>query len=656
MNIFEVRGCCPHDCQDGCSWVAQVEDGVVSRVVGSKEHPFTRGILCAKVNDYQTRTYSPSRLLHPLRRKGSKGSNEFERISWDEAISEIATSFESIISDWGAEALMPLHDMGSAGALQRRALMRLFHHLGASRLHGSLCGQAGNAVAAEGHPIAFDPETTAESECILLWGANLLSTAHHHWHFCVEARKARGAKLISIDPRRTRTAAKCDDHIPIRPGTDAVLAAGMANVLLTDGIADLDYARAAAVDLDVYLKEIEPWTPDRVEAITGVPADDVVRIARLYGSAKPGTIRAGIGPQQSRMGDTFVRSLSALAILSGHWRLPGGGFIIEGYPTFDNTAPECPELSPQGTRSLHRGKLARILTSLDLDPPIMGLMIWGHNPLVNQIDAETVRQGLCRDDLFTVVIEHFMTDTARHADIVLPSTTQLEHFDVQGSWGQGYVGLNHPAIPPVGETKPHTEILRLLAREMNLKEPALFADDETIARSSLPEDFDWETLKRQGWLYAPQPRKDPVALGGKLKMSIGLDRPDELDDYDLIPNGQLRLLNVKPHYFLNSTFANMPRHAGQQGDPTLEMNPADAEKLGLEDGVHVRARNVRGSLAAVLSVTDSVVEGTAVLEGKYWWTSGEDGSPVSNRLAEAKWTPGGQPTFNDIFVEVIQAG
>jgi anaerobic selenocysteine-containing dehydrogenase len=655
MTHVEVPGCCPHDCQDGCSWVAHIENGKVSKVVGNKGHPFTRGILCAKINDYQTRTYAQDRLLYPLRRTGPKGNGEFEQISWDEALREISSRFGSIINDWGSEALMPLHDMGSAGALQRRALMRLFHHIGASRLHGSLCGQSGNTVAAEGHPISFDPETLAESECILLWGANLLSTAHHHWHFCLEARKARGAKIISIDPRRTRTAAKCDEHIPIRPGTDAVLAAGMANVLVEEGLADFEYARSAADDLDAYLEEIRVWTLDCVSEITGVAVDDVVRIARVYGSARPGTLRVGIGPQQSRFGDVFVKSLSALAILSGHWRWPGGGLSIEGYPNFDNTAPECPELSPEGTRSLHRGQVGQILTSSDLDPPIKGLMVWGHNPLVNQIDAETVRQGLSRNDLFTVVIEHFMTDTARHADIVLPSTTQLEHFDIQGSWGQCYVGLNKPAIPSLGESKPHSEIMRLLAREMGLEEPALFADDEEIARSSLPDDFDWETLNKKGWLYAPQPRRDPASMGGTLKMSTGLKGPEDLDISDLVPNGKLRLLTVKPHYLLNSTFANMPRQAGQQGNPTLEMHPADAEKLGLKGGGQVEAHNGKGTLTLLLRITDTVVEGTAVLEGKYWWTAEKDGSPVSNRLAESNWTEGGQPTFNDIFVEVTAA-
>ena len=655
MTHSEVLGCCPHDCQDGCAWVAHVEDGKVTKVVGAKDHPFTRGILCAKVNDYQTRAYAADRLLQPLRRKGSKGSGAFEQISWDEAIKEIAAKFAEIISSHGAQALMPLHDMGSAGVLQRRALMRLFHHLGASRLHGSLCGQAGNVVAGKGHLLGFDPEMIAQSECILLWGANLLSTAHHHWHFCAEARKTHGARLISIDPRLTRTARKCDEHIPIRPGSDATLAAGIANILVEEGLADLDYARAAANDVDRYLQEIKSWTPDRVSEVTGVPVKDIIRLARLYGAAKPGTIRGGIGPQQTKTGETFVHSLSSLAILSGHWRYPGGGLFLEGYPTLDNTAPERPDLSPEGTRSLDRGRLGEYLTSKDLEPPVKGLMIWGHNALVNQIDVETVRRGLCRADLFTVVIEHFMTDTARHADIVLPSTTQLEHFDVQGSWGQCYVGLNYPAVPPLGQAKPHAEILRLLAGEMDLDEPALFEDDETIARSSLPDDFDWEALKQQGWLHAPGAKQEPASLGGDLQLSTGLEDPDAFAIHDEIPEGTLRLLTAKGHYFINSTFANMPRQAGQQGLPILQMNPEDAQRRELTDGAEILARNDKGVLSARLNVTDTVVAGTTVLEGKYWWDK-FGGAPASNRLAEPNRTPGGQPTFNDIFVEVMAAG
>ncbi len=656
MAITQVKGCCPLDCQDACAWIAEVEDGRVTKVLGSKEHPFTRGVLCAKVKDYQAKTYAPDRLLHPLRRTGQKGDAAFEQISWEAAIDEIADRFGAIITDHGAEALMPLHDMGSAGVLQRRSLMRLFNHLGASQLHGSLCSQSAIALIGEGYAMSFDPESMAESELILLWGTNLLSTAHHHWQPCAEAQKKRGAKVIAIDPRRTRTALKCDEHFPIRPGTDAFLAAGMAKILVDEGMADLDYAHAAASGVEAYLAEIADWTPERVAEVTGIPAADVIRLARLYGRAKPGTLRAGVGPQQTIDGELYVKSLSALAIISGHWRLPGGGFFLFASPTLDDTAAERPDLLPRETRSLDRARLGEILTSETLDPQVKGLMIWGHNPLVNQIDVETVKRGLSREDLFTVVIDHFVTDSARHADIVLPSTTQLEHFDVQGSWGQQYVTMNQPAVAPLGEAKPHTEILRLLAQRMGLSEPALLEDDEAIGRSSLPQEFDWQALTEQGWLKAPAPAEPPAGAGPKLPLACGLPGLQTHRLPGAVPDGTFRLLTAKGHYLVNSTFANMPRQGEQQGTPALEMHPADAERLGLADDDRVSASNQQGEIVLRLRVTDGVVPGTLVIEGKRWWSGPAGENAVTNRLAPPRWSATGQPAFNDTFVEVRRAG
>ena len=649
----QVKGCCPLDCQDSCAWVAGVVDGRVTRVTGAKDHPFTRGVLCAKVNDYEARTYAPDRLLHPLRRTGPKGEGSFERISWDEALDLIATRFTGIIDSFGPEALMPMHDMGSNGVLQRRALMRLFHALGASRLHGSLCGAAGNALVAAGHPIGFDPEEIAESELILLWGANVLSTSHHHWHFYQLARKERGARIIAIDPRRTRTAERCDQYIAIRPGTDAVLAAGMAHVLVREGLADLGYARRVATDLDAYLAEVAPWTPDRVSEVCGVPEEVVVDLAREFGRARPATIRSGIAPEQTTDGEFYVRAISALAILGGHWQHRGGGLFIETYPTLDNGAAERPDLVKGSPRSLDRAHLGQILTDPHLAPSVQGLMVWGTNPMVSQLDAEAVRRGLAREDLFTVVVEHFLTDTARYADLVLPSTTQLEHFDVQGAWGHHFVGLNHPAIARLGEAKPHAEVLRLLAARLGLEHPALYETDEEIAASALPQHFDFEGLKTQGWMRASSPRPDLTSRGPVLSLATGLPPPTAPQLPGAMPRGMLRLLSPKPHYFLNSTFANMPRQRAKQGEPTLEMNMADAQALGLVDEELVLTENEQGTIAAVLMVTDRIVPGTVALEGKWWWTGSPEIAPVANRIASPNWTAlSGQPTYNDIFVTV----
>jgi len=655
MAGFDVKGCCPLDCQDACAWTAHVEDGRVTKVTGVRDHPFTRGVLCAKVNDYPEKTYAESRILHPMRRTGAKGGGAFARISWDEALDEIAARFRSIKETHGAEAVLPMHDQGASGVLQRRALMRLFHAFGASKVHGSLCGASGNALVEAGHPIGFDPEEIAESELILLWGSNLLSTAHHHWRFCELARKEKGAKIIAIDPRRTRTARKCDEHIPIRPGTDLILAAAMANVMVAEGLADLDYARSAATDVDAYLAEIAPWTPEKAAPVTGISAENILRLARLYGNARPGTIRSSIGPEQTIDGDLFVLSISALAILSGHWRRKGGGLMIEAYPTVDNQPVERPDLAPPGVRSLDRAQLGRLLTDPDLDPPVEAYMVWAHNPMVSQPDADRVRRGLLRDDLFTVVIEHVMTDTARLADIILPSTTQLEHFDLQGSWGHHYVSVNHPAVPPLGEARPHTWIMRELARRLGLEHPALYEDDESIVRAALPHELDFERLMREGWTKASPPRSDPAANGPVLRIAAGLPAPDADRLPGDAPKDRLRLLTPKPHYFLNSTFGDTARHLQQQGAPVIEMNPADAGRLSLSDGQVVTAENDLGAVTAALRVTDAIIAGTVVMEGKWWWRDGDDGAAVTNRICAGEWTATGQPTYNDTFVEIAPA-
>jgi anaerobic selenocysteine-containing dehydrogenase len=440
-DIRLIKGCCPLDCQDTCSWIAHVEAEKVVRVEGARDHPFTRGVLCAKVNDYPSRTYAADRLLHPLRRTGRKGVGEFERISWDEALGTIAERFSGIVEGYGGKALLPVNYLGSMGVVQRRALLRLFHALGASRFHGSVC----------------------------------------------------------IDPIRTRTADRSDQHLSIRPGTDRFLAAGIARLLFDEGLADLEFADGVAADLASFRTEVTPWSTERVADVCGITADEVVELARAFGRARPAVIRAGVTPQQTVDGEALVRSLSALTILGGHWKLPGGGLFIEANPVLHESAAARPDLSSGTPRSLDLARLGETLTDPTLDPAIHGLMIWGTNPAVVQPDVSRVREGLAREDLFTVVLEHFLTDTARYADIVLPATTQLEHFDVVGAWGHHYISVNNPAIAPLGETKSHGEVMRLLALRMGLTHPALQESDEEIAASALPEGVDLESLKKDGW-------------------------------------------------------------------------------------------------------------------------------------------------------------
>lgn len=639
--VRDVKGCCPLDCQDTCAWVARVEDGRVTGVTGAKDHPITRGSLCAKVKDYETRTYAPDRLLHPLIRTGEKGAGEFRRASWDEAVALIADRFSDIIATHGAEALLPHSYLGSLGVVQRRALRRLFHVLGASREIGGVCGMATGPAEDDGHPVELDPEDMTEARYVLMWGANPLTTSHHNWHFVAEARRRHGARIVCIDPVRTRTARAADEHVAIRPGTDWALAVGIGHVLLAEELVDRSYAQRVAADFDAYAEQAAGWTPEVVAATCGIDADVVVRIAREFAAARPALIRAGVGVQQSVGGDGLVRAMSALALLCGHWEHRGGGVFMSASPDMDSSIGGRPDLVPGDPRTVDISRLGWALT--DLDPPIHGFMVWGANPAAVQIDASRMHRGLAREDLFTVVVEHFLTDTARYADVVLPSTTQLEHFDLQNAWGHHYISVNERAVEPVGESRTHGEIMRALAARMGLDHPALQESDEQIAASALPDGVTLEALRAAGWIkWSPA----PFTPGARPLPLVA-----EVPAVPQMPtDGTLQLLTPKPHHFLNTTFVNMPRHRAAMSGPTLYLHPADAAERGVVDGDEVDVANASGSVRARAAVTDDVIRGVATLPGK-WWIRDVGGAGV-NALTPAAWSPGGQPAFNETFVRV----
>lgn len=647
-NALAVKGCCPLDCQDSCSWVAHVEGGRVVRVEGAKDHPVTRGVLCAKVRDYEERVTAPGRLLHPIRRAGAKGEGRFARVSWDAALDHIAARFRDIIGTYGAEALMPFYYLGSMGTVQRLALLRIFHALGASRMGGAVCGASASALLAEGHPIGVDPEETAEAELIILWGQNVLSTCHHQWHFIDEARR-RGAKVIAIDPLVTRTTRQCDLHLAPVPGSDAVLAAAIGRLLLTEGRADLELARLWADDLEAYRDAVMPWTLPRAAATTGLAEAEIAGLARAFAEARPALIRAGIAPMQTADGEAFVRGLSAIAILGGHWRHRGGGLSILSMPDFDDAPAGRPDLMPGAPRSLDMARLGELLEDRTLAPPLQGLMVWSANPAVTQIDGERVRRGLMRDDLFTVVCDHFLTDTARFADIVLPATTQFEHFDIQGAWGHHYVSANNPALPPAGEARSSGAVMRALAPRLGLSGPAFADSDEAIAAAALPAGWSLEELKEAAWRKSPAPRpaiarRDvPLRLTGEPIAAPPVSEP-----------GKLQLLTPKSHYFLNSTFANMARHRRSQGEPAIELHPDEARARGLADGDAVVVRGERASLRLALRVNAGVRRGLAVLQGKWWGWPEETAAPM-NRLSPSRWSPQGQPAYNETYVTIEAA-
>lgn len=640
------KGCCPLDCQDSCAWTAQVEDGRVIRIEGAKDHPITRGVLCAKMRDYESRVTAPDRLLRPMRRIGAKGSGIFEAISWDDALDEIAARFKAIIADDGPEALMPFHYLGSMGLVQRFALERIFHALGASRLSGSVCGASASALLSEGHPGNVDPEETPRARLILLWGQNVLTTCHHQWHFIQEAR-ANGARVIAIDPIRTRTAKQCDTHLAPLPGSDPILAAAIGRHLLETGQADLDLAALWVGDLDEYRAMVAPWTFDAAATATGLVGDEIEDLAIAFASARPALIRAGVAPQQMQNGEAFVRGLSALAILGGHWREPGGGFTVFSWPHYLDAPIRRRDLIKGSPRFVDMAKLASILDPDSPERPIKGIMIWSANPAVTQIDGPRLGRGLARDDLFTVVCDHFLTDTARFADIVLPATTQFEHLDIQGAWGHHYLTVNWPAIPPQGEAKSSGAIMRALAPRLGLRDDEFRESDEEIAASALPTGWTLDDFRETNWRKSPVPRPEIAPLRVKLRIADGqLVAPRPSVD-------TLQLLTPKAHYFMNSTFANMPRQRQSQGRPTLMMHPSDARARKLANGSMVIVRHRTVSIEAVLKVSNALRPSVVSLEGKFWDGDDPSAAPM-NRLTISSWSPAGQPAYNETYVTVEQ--
>ena len=648
-NPMQVKGCCPLDCQDSCAWVAHVEDGKVIRVEGAKDHPVTRGVLCAKVKDYEQRLTAEGRLLHPLRRAGPKGAGQFERISWDEALGTIATRFKAIIAEHGAEALMPFQYLGTMGMVQRFALMRIFHALGASNAGGNVCGASASSLLGDGHPMNVDPEETPDARLIILWGQNTLTTCHHQWHFIEEARK-KGARDIAIDPCRTRTAKMCDEHLAIRPGSDAVLAAAIGRHLLATGRADLELAEFWTTDLETYRSEVDSWTFECAAAATGLPQEQIANLAEAFATARPALIRCGIAPQQTAQGETFVRGLSAISILGGHWRHRGGGLLVFAFGKDNDTGVARPDLCQGNPRTLDRAKLAAILNDEALTPPVKGLMVWSANPAATQIDGPATQRGLSREDLFTVVIDHFLTDTARYADIVLPATTQFEHVDVQSAWGHHYLLANNPAVAPFGETRSSGAIMRGLAAKLGLDDPLFMESDEEMAAAGLPEGWVPAELKETGWRKSSYPRPPIAPRQNRFTIaSGGVTAPKDA------AGSLLQVLNPKSHYFLNSTFANMPRNRKSQGAPTATLHPNEARSRGLANGDRVRLRREGVKVDVALAVSDAVREGVVTLEGKWWEEGREDAVPL-NRLTPSKWSPAGQPAYNEAWVMVEKVG
>ena len=680
-----VRGACPHDCPDTCALKVTVEAGRVVKVAGDPDHPPTHGALCTKVSRYPERTYHPERVLTPLKRTGPKGAGQFTPVSWDEALADIAARLAAIAAR-DPQAIVPYSYAGTMGLLQSEGMAaRFFHSLGASLLDRTICASAGGeALAATyGGKLGMHLEDYAHAKLILIWGSNSIASNLHFWTFAQQAKRA-GAKLVCIDPRRTETAEKCHEHLAILPGTDGALALGIAHELISHGWLDQDYIDRHVSGFEALRDEALQWPPERVAATCGLDADAVRRLARDYAGTRPAAIRLNYGMQRCHGGGNAVRLVAMLPCLTGAWRERGGGLLLSSSGWFadavDGAALQRPDLAEAvyGPAALGRRPRTINMSTIGDDllrdaspgfgPRIEALVVYNSNPVAVAPESAKVVAGFQRDDLFTVVLEHFLTDTADHADYVLPATTQLEHLDVHTSYGHTYVLLNQPAIAPLGQAKPNTQIFRELAARLGFNEPCFQDSDEVLARQAVPA-LDFAQLQQQGWVKLPLPAL-PFADGGfrtpdgKARVLVpGLGAPGYVPPYEspasapaLAARYPLAMISPPARHFLNSTFVNVKSLRSIEGEPLLEIHPDDAAARGIADGALVRVFNDRGShhcKAAVASgrARPGVVHGLGV-----WWRKlGVDGTNVNELTSQRLTDIGRAPTFYDCLVEVAPA-
>src|SRR3954464_186893 len=582
-----VRVACPHDCPDTCAMLVTVEDGVAKKIHGDPEMPFTEGTLCTKVSYYLERTYSPDRLRTPMKRVGRKGKGEFRPITWDEALDEIAARLKTLAAE-NPETILPSNYAGTMGMVQYSSMdRRFFHKLGASLLDRTLCSTAGKhgIKATLGGSVGTDPERFDEAQLIILWGANPIVSNLHLWSRVQDAKR-RGAKVIAIDPYRSLSAEKCTQHVALLPGTDGALALGMMHVLMRDGLVDRDYVARYTLGYEALEKRVlSEYSPERVARLCGLSAEEVVQLARDYGTTKPAAIRLNYGMQRHAGGGIAARTIACLPALVGAWRDAAGGIVLStaDFFKFDHAALERPDLMPQQpSRVVNQSALGDALTAAQ--PPVKALIVYNNNPVAVCPDSDKVIAGFSREDLFTVVIDHFQTDTADYADILLPATTQLEHHDVHKSYGHLYMLANNPAIAPVGESLPNSEVFRRLAARMGFDEACFRDSDEEICRTALRstkpamKSVEWDGLKAAGWQRLDVPERfAPFAQGGfptpsgKCELysewleKQGIDPvpfynpPAEVSDGKADAHYPLAFLSPPARNFLNSSFANILR-------------------------------------------------------------------------------------------------
>ncbi|WP_289281471.1 MULTISPECIES: molybdopterin-containing oxidoreductase family protein [unclassified Methylophaga] len=694
------HGGCPHDCPDTCSMVYEVENGQLTSVKGNKEHPMTRGGLCVKLKDYEKRHYHPDRLLHPMRRTGPKGSGQFERISWDEALDEITSRWKAIIDEYGPHAILPYSYLGNQGLVHGlNGGDAFFNKMGATVCERTFCGE-GSCTAwllTVGPTAGVDPESFIHSKYIILWGCNSVSTNVHHWHIVKDAQK-QGAKVVVIDPYKSKTAKEADWHIAPKPGTDGALAMAMIHVIIEEGLQDQDYIDNYTVGFEALSERAKTRTPEWAASITGVAAEDIRQLAREFASTQPAAIRLGVAVERNYGGGQAIRAITCLPALTGAWRHVGGGalqFPVWEHPyKFDVISR--PDLIPEGTPVVNAIQLGRALTGeLGLDTPIKSMMCWNANPVTQAAETDKIVEGLMREDLFLVSAEHFLSDTASYADIVLPASMGAEMEDMVLSWGHLYLTYNEKCVDSPGEAIPNNEIFRRLAARMGYQEANFsWSDSECLENyvdwdSPACEGIDLAYLRQHGFAKLKVGTKDDRAPhrhgnfptpSGKCELEVkgatnfvagpfrqmyeGFQPGESLDSLpDYVPSREthesnpalaekypLNIISPKSHGFLNSCYANMDNKIKGQGEQFVMISPVDADLRNIQSGDVVSVFNDRGKFEALAQITDDVSPGIVVATLGYWRQLNKG---TVNCVSSAEFVDMGHaPTFTDNLVEV----
>ncbi len=674
---------CALDCPDACSLVLNIDEaGRATKLRGNPDHPITRGFLCGKVARYLEREYHPQRLLHPLIRTGPKGEGRFKPASWDSTLDLIASNLSTVSQTQGPEAILPYSYAGTMGLLNGAGMdRRFFHRLGASRLDRTICASAGGAALAlsQGAKLGTEPEQFAHAKLIIAWGANVLGTNCHLWPYIVEARR-KGAKFYVIDPIKNRTGKAADRHFPIFPGADLALALAIIHVILRDSLQDQTYVDAYTNGFKDLATLAAQYPPPRAAILTGIPAQAIEVLAHEYATIRPAVIRLNYGVQRSERGGAAVRAISALPVLIGSWQERGGGLQLttSGAFEFNRHALERPDLqwkSPlaRETRLVNMSQLGHALNQLD-EPPVHALVVYNSNPAAIAPNQTAVLQGLKRSDLFTVVIEHFLTDTARYADIVLPATTFLEHTDLYLAYGHYYLQLARPALAAPGEAKSNVDIFRLLAQRMEFQDDCFSeTEDEMLlallnSPSPFLKDITLERLDREHFirLNIAQPDKAflPFAMGNFTTSSkkfefgaetLSYEPPNEsrFGDAQLTRRFPLELLSPKNDDSMNSTFGHRPEVDKQNS--LLTLNTADAATRKIGEGQLVRIFNDRGSCLLTADISDDIPSGIVRARSVRWYSQFPDSSGLNSLTSERLTDIGGGPTFYSCLVEVIAA-